>query len=105
MLGLIFTLPFLLLLVVFALSNEGTVQLGLWPTDLSVDAPLSLAVLGAAALFFILGAVVVWIGSLGQRRRARRAESRVRMLEQELEGLRPRRPAVMPGTALRTIEG
>ena len=99
MLGLIFALPFLLLLVVFALSNAATVQLGLWPTDLSLNAPLSLAVLGAGAVFFLLGAFVVWLGSLGQRRRARRAESQVRALERELEGLRPR-PAV-PGTALR----
>jgi putative membrane protein len=106
MLGLVFALPFLLLLVVFALSNAGTVQLGLWPTDLSIDAPLSLAVLGAAGLFFILGAIVVWIGSLNQRRRARRAESRVRALERELEGLRPRpNSLVMPGSSLRTIDG
>ncbi len=103
MVGLIFALPFLLLLVVFALSNAGTVQLGLWPTDLSIDVPLSLAVLGGGALFFLLGAFVVWIGSLGQRRRARRAEGRVRALEYELEGLRPR-PG-MPGTAVTTING
>ena len=103
MLGLIFALPFILLLIVFALSNAGTVPLGLWPTDLSVDVPLSLAVLGAGAVFFVLGAIVVGISSLGQRRRARRAESRVRTLERELEALR--HSPVVPGTAVRTIEG
>ena len=72
MLGLIFAAPFLVLLVVFALSNRGTVQLGLWPTDLALVTPLSLAVLGAGAVFFVLGALVVGVGSLGQRRRARR---------------------------------
>ncbi len=106
MVGLIFALPFLLLLVVFALSNAETVQLMLWPTDLSLDAPLSLAVLGAGAMFFLLGAFVVWLTALGQRQRARRAESRVRLLERELEGLRPRPVAPgLPGTSLRTIEG
>ena len=104
MFGLIFALPFILLLIVFALSNAGTVALGLWPTDLSVDVPLSLAVLGAGAVFFILGALVVGIGSLNQRRRARRAENRIRLLEGELEGLRLR-PAIGPGTAIRTIDG
>ena len=103
MLGLIFALPFILLLIVFALSNAGTVPLGLWPTDLSVDVPLSLAVLGAGAVFFVLGAIVVGISSLGQRRRARRAESRVRTLERELEALC--HSPVVPGTAVRTIEG
>ncbi len=104
MLGLIFALPFILLLIVFALSNAGTVALGLWPTDLSVDVPISLAVLGAGAVFFVLGAFVVGISSLGQRRRARRAEGRVKALERELEITR-RPPVVLPGTAVRTFEG
>ncbi len=89
MLGLVFAAPFLLLLVVFALSNRSTVRLGMWPTDLSLDVPLSLAVLGAGAVFFVLGALVTWISTLSQRRRARRAESRVRLLERELEGAAP----------------
>ena len=103
MLGLIFAAPFLLLLVVFALSNRGTVQLGLWPTDLALVAPLSLAVLGAGAVFFVLGALVVGVGSLGQRRRARRAENQVRMLEREVQTLRPS-PTLIPGTSIRTID-
>ena len=90
MLGLIFIAPFLLLLVLFTLSNAGEVQLGLWPTDLSVQAPLSVAVLIASAVFFILGAIVVGLGSLAQRRRARRAESRVRSLEMEIAQLKLR---------------
>ncbi|WP_158747119.1 lipopolysaccharide assembly protein LapA domain-containing protein [Acidisphaera sp. L21] len=104
MLGLIFALPFILVLIVFALSNATSVALGFWPTDLSVVVPLSLAVLGSGALFFVLGALVVGITSLGQRRRARRAEGRVKALERELEAMRPR-PMLMPGTAVRTIDG
>ena len=104
MLGLVFSLPFVLLLVVFALSNTETVRIGLWPMDLTLDMPLSIAVLGAAALFFLLGGLVTWISTLSQRRRARRAESRVRTLERELEGLRPA-PSYLPGTTLRTIDG
>ncbi len=88
MLGLIFIAPFLLLLVLFTLTNAGTVQLGLWPTDLSVEAPLSVTVLAVSAVFFLLGAIVVGISSLGQRRRARRAESRVRELEGEMAKLK-----------------
>jgi putative membrane protein len=84
MLGLIFIAPFLLILVVFALSNTGDVSLGMWPTDLAVQAPISVAILVISAVFFLLGAIVVGLGSLAQRRRARRAESKVRALEAEL---------------------
>ncbi len=103
MLGLVFAAPFLLFLVIFALSNRNTVQVGLWPTDLLLAVPLSLAVLGVGALFFVLGAFVVSLGSMRQRRRARRAEGRVRTLEREVEQLRPRR-TMIPGTTIRTID-
>ena len=104
MLGLVFAAPFLLFLVDFALSNRGTVQVGLWPTDLLLDVPLSAAVLVASAVFFILGAFVASLSAGRERRRARRAEKRVRTLEREVEGLRPPRPG-RPGTAIRTIQG
>ncbi len=64
MLGLIFASPLLLLLVLFTLSNEQPVNLLLWPTDLVLQAPLSVAVLSASAVFFVLGGVVVGLGSL-----------------------------------------
>ena len=101
MLGLIFVAPFIILLVVFALSNQQAVALGMWPTDLTWQLPVSLAVLGASAVFFILGALVVGLNSVAQRRRARRAERRVRALEEQLEAMRPRS---VPGTAVRVVE-
>jgi lipopolysaccharide assembly protein A len=102
MLGLIFAAPLILLLVLFTLSNPQTVNLALWPTDLLLEAPLSVAVLAASAVFFVLGGIVVGISSLTQRRRARRAESRVRALESEVQALK-QRPTTAP--VLRTIEG
>ena len=42
--------PVLLILVVFALSNPQPVQLGFWPTDFALQAPLSLAVLAGLAI-------------------------------------------------------
>ena len=103
MLGFVFAAPFLLFLVIFALSNRGTVQIGLWPTDLLLAIPLSAAVLGASAVFFVLGAFVASLSAGRERRRARRAERRVQALEREVETLRPR-PG-RPGIAMRTIEG
>ena len=75
-------------LVLFALSNPVLVHLTLWPTDYVVDAPLSVSILVAMAVAFLLGAVVVWFSSLAQRRRARRAERMVRLLQAQVESLK-----------------
>ena len=90
--------PFLLLLVLFALSNTGTVQLALWPTDLALRAPLSLVVLGGMAIAFLIGGLLVWGTELAQRRRARRAEYTVRLLEVQVQELKARlaEPALPP---------
>ncbi len=87
MLFLIITFILCLPLVLFVLSNTEMVSLGLWPTDYAVDVHLSVAILVAMAIAFLLGAVVVWLSELSQRRRARRAERRVHLLEARIEEL------------------
>jgi uncharacterized integral membrane protein len=84
MLRAILLAPFLLLLIAFALSNPQPVSLSLWPTDVTLEAPLSIATLVIAGVFFLLGAVIVWLPALGHRRRARLAEKRARGLAAEL---------------------
>lgn len=96
MLRLLIAAPFLLLLVLFALSNTAPVTLTLWPTGLSLAMPLALAVLGGMAIAFLLGGAVVWVAELGQRRRARRAEHALRAAEAEIAALKSRAPAVLP---------
>jgi putative membrane protein len=86
--SMIVCLPF----VLFVLSNTEPVKIGIWPTDYSVNLPLSLAILGSMAVAFFLGALIVWISELGQRRRARQAERRVRLLEAKIEELTARPP-------------
>lgn len=87
-LRLLIAAPFLLLLVLFALSNTAPLKLGLWPTDYAIELPASVAILGAMAVAFLAGAFVVWVSELGQRRRARRAEQAVRLLEEQVRGLK-----------------
>jgi uncharacterized integral membrane protein len=84
MIRVLLLLPFLLLLVAFAISNPQPVTLAMWPTDVTLDAPLSIAVLVVAGAFFLLGALVVWLPGLATRARARNAERRVTKLEAEL---------------------
>jgi putative membrane protein len=77
-------------LVLFALSNTEVVRLGLWPTDYGIDVHLSIAILVAMAIAFLLGALVVWLSEMSQRRRARRAERTVRLLEAQIATLQAR---------------
>lgn len=88
MLRLIVAAPFLLLLVLFTLSNTQVVQLGLWPTGWSVNLPLSITILVAMAIAFFLGALALWVSTLAAIRRARRAEHSVKQLEAQLQQLR-----------------
>jgi uncharacterized integral membrane protein len=87
---LVIGLPFLVLIVLFALSNTAPVRIGLWPAEVTWEAPLAFAVLIAAGIAFLLGAVMVWIPALALRRRARRAEKTVRILQEQLDDLRAR---------------
>ncbi|MDA8049994.1 MAG: LapA family protein [Rhodospirillales bacterium] len=93
---LLLATPFLLLLVLFALSNTEPVALGLWPTDLGFRLPLSLAVLGAMAIAFLAGGLLVWSEALRQRRRAKRAEASARLLETRLLNAAPTTPLILP---------
>lgn len=103
--GMILAAPLLLLLVVFALSNSEPVRLALWPTDYALQAPLSIAMLVGMGLAFLIGGLLVWGSSLGQRRRARRAEQRVRLLESQLEAARAEAQARHAQTALPVADG
>jgi len=61
-----------------------------------MELPLSLAILGAMAIAFLLGGSVVWLSELAQRRRARRAEQAVRLLEAQVLELKARLPPAQP---------
>lgn len=84
--------PLLLLLVLFALSNPQPVRLTIWPFDLALEAPLSLAVLLAMAVAFLLGALIAWFGTLAALSRARRAEEKVRLLDAQVSELKAHLP-------------
>jgi putative membrane protein len=82
------TIPLAALLVLFAVSNTEVVRLKLWPFDHTADLPLSVAVLGVAAVAFLFGAFVVWTAALPVRLRARRLESTTAALRAEVDELR-----------------
>ena len=87
---LLIAVPFLMVLVIFVLSNRETVTVGFWPTDARWDMPLSVALLIAAAIALVVGAFMVWISELRHRRRAHHAEVKVRQLEAQVRELQAR---------------
>lgn len=86
--------PLLFILILFALTNKQLVELGLWPTDVQIELPVSIAVLAIAGLFFLFGALVAWSGTLTERTRAKRAEATIRQLEAQLASVRASRTAL-----------
>jgi membrane protein implicated in regulation of membrane protease activity len=76
MLFLIIAILLCIPFAVFALSNMQVVALGIWPTDF--------------VMAFLLGGLIVWLAELGQRRRARRAERTVRLLQAKVDELEAR---------------
>ena len=72
-------------LILFAVSNNGTVSLGFWLVPgVAVELPLYLLVLGSLVVGFIVGELMGWVGSWRWRREARRSRERIAMLEREL---------------------
>ena len=82
--------PFLLLLVLFALSNSETVRFGLWPMDFTIALPLSIAMLAAMGVAFLLGALMLWATGLGARSRARQLERERDLLDAQVRELKGR---------------
>lgn len=96
------TIPLGALVVLFAVSNTQLVRLGLWPFDMTVELPLSVAVLAVSAVAFLLGAFVVWTAGLPTRMRARRLENSATALRGEVDELRrklARSPSAEPPPA------
>jgi uncharacterized integral membrane protein len=88
--------PLLFLLVLFALSNQSPVELKLWPSDIAIDLPLSIAMLLAMTAALIVGALMMWVSTIGARLRARKAEANARMLQAQVTELKARLAA--PGS-------
>lgn len=102
MLRILLAAPLLLVLVLFAISNTGPVDLRFWPFDFAWQMPLAGAVLGAALLAFLLGALLAWGTGLRYRARARQLQRAARLLEAELADLRAKQATAVPNTALAT---
>ena len=73
-----------IVLILFAVSNRGSVSLGLWPLPFLVELPLYLLFFLSLILGFLVGACVAWIAGGRGRSELRRRRRRIEALEREL---------------------
>jgi uncharacterized integral membrane protein len=86
-----------IVLVVFAVSNRGTIAVGLWPLPDVVELPLYLVILGCLLVGFVAGELAAWASGRHWRREVRRSARRIAALERELDTVRAERaPAPVP---------
>ena len=87
----ILTLPLMLVMVDFAVSNLEAVPVGLWPFQAPFSMPLSVLIFGGLFLGLLIGSLATWLSAGDTRRSARRARRRVAELEREAARLRQER--------------
>ncbi len=103
----------LLVLVVFTVTNRGTVNFSLWPLPWTVDISLYLLVLVPSLFGLLVGMVLVGIGRAAMQLRVRRERKQhldvVRDLEQQLAQARAEitqiRNTSVPGPASDPVSG
>jgi uncharacterized integral membrane protein len=87
------TVPLVLVVLSFAVSNRAGVPLTLWPLPGSIDLPVFLVGLLGVVAGFVAGGLVAWFSGRRHRGAARREARRAARLQQELEDERRRHAA------------
>ena len=80
---IVISVAFVVLSASFAISNDATLGLSLWPFTLNLEIPIWLLGVGAFVLGGILGAVLMGGQTLPIRTKLWRAQSQIRKLEKK----------------------
>ena len=73
-----------IVLILFAVSNRGTISLSLWPLPFLVDLPLYLLFFLSLFIGFLIGGCAAWIAGGRDRGELRRRRRQIEALEREL---------------------
>ncbi|MEM7170812.1 MAG: lipopolysaccharide assembly protein LapA domain-containing protein [Pseudomonadota bacterium] len=84
----IISLPLTIVIVVFALANQQSATIDLWPFGLTVPAPVYLIVLLSLLVGFLLGGLVAWLSAGRARSNARHARHEAQALSRENDRLK-----------------
>lgn len=79
-----------IVLILFAASNRGSVELGLWPVPFVVAVPVYLLVFATLVVGFVVGWLATWFGRQRLRLESRRRRRRIEALEKELAATQAR---------------
>lgn len=82
--GFVVFVPLAIVVGIFAVENRAPLSLEIWPLPGVHQMWASVWILGLLAIGTIVGMVIGWLAGTGPRRRARRAERTVRMLERQI---------------------
>ena len=97
----IITIPFTIIVVVFAINNRDAVTVSLWPLPWIAQLPLYLVVLGSLLVGFLVGAAIAWLSAGRRRHEARVTAERLRGMSAELTRLKRQHPAGLDGSTAR----
>lgn len=75
-------------LTLFVLANPGAIPVHLWPGGWVFEAPGWQVLLATALVGFVLGAAIVWLAHVPEKRRLTRLERSAALLKSELEQAR-----------------
>ena len=78
----------MVLSVDFAISNQGLVELTLWPLTGSATIKVYILAFGVFVISFFAGGCITWLGAGKTRGRLREAERRVREEQREIAELK-----------------
>jgi len=84
--GLI-SLILVVLALCFALANQQSVVVSLWPFDVAIGVPLYLLSLGTLFVGLLLGAIIAWFAMLPHRFAARRLRKDLKKMHEKIEDL------------------
>lgn len=84
----IITLPITIVVLVFVLSNRQSVEIDIWPFEMSLVAPLYLVLLLSTLFGFLLGGIAMWFTAGRSRKRARESSAKLRELEGQIANLK-----------------
>jgi lipopolysaccharide assembly protein A len=89
-LRLLIGLVALIIIVSFAVTNRGPVEIGLAPLPTVIEVPVYGVFLFGLVVGVLVGGIGTWLAGLPKRRRAARARRRAASLEKELVALKKR---------------
>jgi uncharacterized membrane protein YciS (DUF1049 family) len=84
-LNIVFSLPIILISVIFAVSNQEKITVKLWPLPFELTTQLSILILSVFAVSFILGGFFLWVNGAKKRREFTKIKKELKKAVKNLE--------------------